>query len=88
MSPDVCPHCGAVVPPKAKACPACGSDETTGWSEAAGTDDLGLPDEQFDYKDFVEREFGASTPKPRGMTWLWWSVALLLLAILLTWWIR
>ncbi|NJK63905.1 MAG: hypothetical protein HC921_15570 [Synechococcaceae cyanobacterium SM2_3_1] len=30
-----CPNCGANVPVKAKACPECGSDEETGWSEAA-----------------------------------------------------
>jgi uncharacterized OB-fold protein len=30
-----CPICGADVPIKARACPECGSDEQTGWSEAA-----------------------------------------------------
>lgn len=30
-----CPNCGADVPIKAKACPECGSDQETGWSEAA-----------------------------------------------------
>lgn len=30
-----CPNCGADVPLKARACPECGSDEETGWSEAA-----------------------------------------------------
>ena len=30
-----CPICGADVPIKARACPECGSDEKTGWSEAA-----------------------------------------------------
>jgi len=30
-----CPHCGADVPIKALACPKCGSDEETGWSEEA-----------------------------------------------------
>ncbi len=30
-----CPNCGADVPAKARACPVCGSDEDTGWSEAA-----------------------------------------------------
>ncbi len=32
-----CPNCGAEVPINAKACPECGSDEETGWSEAAQT---------------------------------------------------
>ena len=31
----LCPHCGAEVPRKALACPSCGSDENTGWSEEA-----------------------------------------------------
>jgi hypothetical protein len=30
-----CPNCGAAVPVNAKACPECGSDAETGWSEAA-----------------------------------------------------
>jgi hypothetical protein len=29
----VCPNCGAVIPAKSPACPECGSDEETGWSE-------------------------------------------------------
>ncbi len=30
-----CPHCDARVPAGATACPECGSDESTGWSEEA-----------------------------------------------------
>jgi hypothetical protein len=88
MPPEICPNCGAEVPPKAKACPECGADEQTGWSDKAHADNLGLPDEEFDYHEFVEREFGSGKPKPSGVNWLWWSVALLLLAVLLTWWLR
>ena len=83
MSPDVCPNCGAEVPPNAKACPECGSDEQTGWSERARTDDLGLPDQEFDYQEFVEREFGAKKPVPRGLHWFWWLVGIAVLAALL-----
>ncbi len=39
-----CPHCGAQVPSSATACPECGSDNETGWSEAAAYDDLLLYD--------------------------------------------
>ena len=45
MPPEYCPNCGAEVPSNAKACPACGSDEQTGWSDKAYADNLGLPDE-------------------------------------------
>ncbi len=58
-----CPHCGAEVPRGARACPECGSDETTGWSEDADRWGAGIPagygeDEEFDYDEFVRREFG------------------------------
>ena len=71
------------MPPNAKACPDCGSDDQTGWSEAAAAADLGLPDESFDYDQFVEEEFGERPARPRGMAWGWWMVALLVLALLL-----
>ena len=88
MPPEICPQCGAVVPPKAKACPGCGSDETTGWSEAAHAENLGLPDEEFSYDDFVQREFNGPKPVPHGLAWYWWLVAILLLAIFLWSWFR
>ena len=85
--PDECPNCGAAVPPKARACPECGADEQTGWSDAAETGGAGLPDDEFDYEDFVAREFGGG-PKPHGIRWIWWVTALLLLAALAAWWVR
>ena len=85
----ICPNCGAEVPPKAKACPECGSDEQTGWSEAAQTGELDLPDEEFDYDDFVQREFGDKRrPVPRGIHWFWWVVAALVLAAFVWFWLR
>ena len=76
------------MPPKARACPECGADERTGWSEAARTDGLGLPDENFDYDDFVKREFGDKRPVPRGIHWFWWVIALLVVAAFLACWLR
>ena len=79
MPPEICPQCGALVPPKAKACPECGSDEQTGWSEEATGQRLDLPDEEFDYDKFVKEEFGPKPgprARPRGIKWLWWVVAL------------
>jgi hypothetical protein len=78
-APDICPNCGAEVPPGAKACPVCGSDEKTGWSEQAQYDALGLPDDKFDYGDFVKREFGAASPRPRAVHWFWWLIAIALI---------
>jgi predicted nucleic acid-binding Zn ribbon protein len=87
MPPSICPNCGAEVPSNAQACPACGSDEQTGWSDRACADNLGLPDEEFDYDEFIEREFGKERVKPHGVRWLWWVVAALLAVLLLTWWL-
>jgi hypothetical protein len=78
MSPETCPNCGADLPPNAKVCPECGSDENTGWSEDAAAQNLGLPDDHFDYEEFTKREFGEDEKlKPAGMSWFWWVVAVL-----------
>ena len=81
MPPEICPSCGAEVPPKARACPECGADEQTGWSEDARASGLDLPEENFDYDDFVKREFGAPSPVPRGIRWVWWVVAAVLVVL-------
>lgn len=83
MPPEICPCCGAEIPSNAKACPRCGADEETGWSEEARADDLGLPDEDFNYEEFVKREFGGGkkSPIPHGIHWFWWVIAAVLLAI-------
>jgi hypothetical protein len=85
--PEICPNCGAEVPPHARACPECGSDEDTGWSDAARYDGLDLPDENFDYDEFVKREFGKS-PKPQGVHWIWWVAAILIVVAILLAWVR
>ena len=72
-APESCPNCGADVPPNARACPECGSDESTGWSEDAQTQSLGLPEQEFDYDEFVQREFGKKRPAPKQV--FWWIVA-------------
>jgi hypothetical protein len=82
MPPEVCPICGAEVPPKARACPECGADETTGWSDKAHAGNLGLPDEEFDYEEFVKEEFGTGRARPRGIGWFWWVVAIVALILI------
>ena len=83
MTPETCPNCDAEVPRNAKACPECGADETTGWSEMAYADKLGLPDEHFDHDQFVKEEFNPGLARPRGIHWLWWLTALLLIVLFL-----
>jgi hypothetical protein len=82
-SPDTCPNCGAKVPRNARACPECGSCGETGWSEEAHAGGLGLPDHDFDYQDFVKREFGGTGPSPRGISRFWWLVAIAVLIVII-----
>ena len=88
MADNVCPNCGAPLPRHARACPTCGADEHTGWSAAQPEGDLGLPDAEFDYDQFVRREFGTGQVKPPGISWLWWVVAVLLVVLFLGWSLR
>jgi hypothetical protein len=90
MPPEICPNCGADVPRTARACPGCGADENSGWQEDAGqatAAELGVPDEDFDYEEFTQREFGPAKPKPHGLHWIWWLAGIALLAAILFTWI-
>lgn len=79
-SPDTCPNCGADVPVGARACPECGADEETGWSEEARYENLGIPDDSFDYEEFVKREFdGVKNPEGRHRFWRLTGIILLIL---------
>lgn len=50
-----CPHCGATVSGRASFCRECGASDESGWNDDVSTDvDT---DDEFDYDDFVSREF-------------------------------
>lgn len=90
-APEICPVCGEEVPPRALACPECGADERSGWREdAAHVDALDLPgaDDDFDYEEFVAREFGGKSPRPHGLRWIWWLAAIGLLLAFLAFYLR
>ncbi len=61
-----CPQCGGYVPSGAKACPHCGSDEQTGWSDEAVLNRLGVASsyDEEDYDETIRREFGGETRHP------------------------
>ena len=76
-APETCPNCGADVPRGALACPECGADERTGWNDRADSqrtaDRLGIPDDEFNYDEFVKEEFGErreSRARTKGVNWL------------------
>ena len=56
----ICPNCGAEVAMKALACPECGADDLTGWSE----------DTLYDGIDFLEEEDTGSWPEDKPSLFL------------------
>ncbi len=59
----VCVYCGEEIDAMAKACPHCGSDENTGWSENTYLDGIDFADED-KYEEIREQEFGKHTLIP------------------------
>ena len=76
--PEICPVCGETVPRNALACPECGADHNSGWREDADYGGLDLPDQDFNYEEFVREEFGRSW-KPAGIKTIWWITAILII---------
>jgi hypothetical protein len=80
-SPEVCPVCGEDVPRGSLACPECGADHNSGWRPDAETaDGLDLPENDFNYDEFVRREFGSGL-KPPGIKTIWWITAIIILVV-------
>ena len=80
-APAVCPVCGEDVPSGALACPECGADHNSGWrKDADAYDAVDLPDEDFNYDEFIRKEFGQS-PKPPGIKIFWWIAAIVLIIV-------
>jgi hypothetical protein len=82
--PGQCPACGEWIPRKAVACDCCGACELSGWKgDAEVYDGVDLPeDDDFDYDDFIAREFGSGKAKKKPMSTVWWITAAVLLAIM------
>jgi glutaredoxin len=74
-----CLHCGEQIEKDARACPYCGSDENTGWSENVYLDGIDLPDEE-SYNDTVENEFGGKSQGRRQRFWVFVTAFVVLTA--------
>ena len=77
----MCPVCGAEVAAGARACRECGSDDTTGWSDATQYDDLDLPDPPSNvipdtFEEFTGAALRGSAGPRRPSRLLLWLLAL------------
>ena len=90
----ICPGCGAELRVGVRGCPNCqprrkrrkvkAVRENKPWAQDRAGDGLDLPGEDFDYDEFVNREFGRKPHRQIGIAWYWWLTALLLV-ILIAW---
>lgn len=85
--PGQCPVCGEWVYKHMLACDSCGACAKSGWKnpEKSGTyDGLDLPDDEFDYNEFIEREFGSRDGDVSGnKRSLWFWAGIVLIAVML-----
>ncbi|MFN0125221.1 MAG: hypothetical protein ACKV19_00870 [Verrucomicrobiales bacterium] len=88
----ICPDCGAEVRVGSRGCARCASDRATKawdqrkpWEQDDVYDGLDLPDDEFNYDEFVEKEFRGGRRKT-WREWFWWGVAVALLAALVVVW--
>jgi hypothetical protein len=49
------------------------------WEQDASADGLDLADDDFDYDDFVAREFGKAPHRQAGLKWYWWVLAIVIM---------
>ncbi len=78
-----CPGCAKPASRRKSAVPA----RRKSWEQDDSLDGLGLPDEDFDYEDFVAREFGAVPHRRLRVKLRWWLSGVVLLGILIYLWV-
>ena len=77
-----CPHCHPPRKPRKKTKATAGAVKRS-WQQDKSADGLDLPDQDFDYDDFVAREFGGKPHRRIGIPWYWWATALVLLVLMI-----
>lgn len=91
----MCPTCGSEVV-VGEACPGCvparvkrkekrervPRRKQRSWEQDSIYNGLAIPDDEFDYEEFIEREFGNKPHRQIGIKWYWWVTALVLLILM------
>ena len=54
------------------------------WEQDEVYDAIDLPDEDFDYDEFVAKEFGHIPHKKVGIKWHWWLLAFVILLLMVS----
>ena len=95
----ICPGCGAEVRVGGAGCPRClppggrpsrharqrtDQRERHSWEQDQRLDGLDLPDDDFNYDDFVAREFGKAPHRRMRIRWYWWATAIVLLMLMIS----
>lgn len=75
-----CPGCAKKTKSKAK--PAKKRAKKS-WEQDSTYDGLNLPDDDFDYDEFVSREFGKAPHQALGVAWYWWLLGIIALVALI-----
>lgn len=66
---DSCPNCGADLATGAVFCRECGASEDSGWNDDVIDTEAGYcEDEDFDYDDFIRREFPGHASPPTNIS--------------------
>ena len=87
-----CPFCDHQVR-VGENCPGCAQKKRAprrvrkSWEQDHSADGLDLPDEDFDYDEFVAREFGRAPHRRLGVKWYWWLLGVVAIAALLAAWV-
>lgn len=89
----ICPTCGAEAR-VGRPCPGCkpakkrkpsAPEKPRPWEQDSSADGLDLPGDDFDYGDFIEREFGRKPHRKTGLAWYWWLLAAVMLVVMAAW---
>jgi len=89
----ICPDCGAEVRVGSRGCVRCASDRATKawddrkpWEQDEEYDGVDVPDDDFDYEEFLDKEFRGGRRKTKR-EWFWWAVAIVLLVSMAAGWV-
>ncbi len=89
----ICPSCGKEVRvgESCSGCPAPRAAKTKkprrSWEQDETYDGIDLPDDDFDYDEFVAKEFGGAPHRRIGVKWYWWVIGIILLTLMILDWL-